>query len=84
MRVKSPLPETFVLIYSPRGECVIRPILFVAQRPSTTGVGQGKNVSLTAETDESDLRVVCKIIEAAIWYTSEERVDLESLLVQSC
>ncbi|KAJ4394623.1 hypothetical protein N0V93_003842 [Gnomoniopsis smithogilvyi] len=49
MRVRSPLPETFVLIYSPR--------------------------------DETDLRVVCKIIEAAIWYTVEERVDLESLLM---
>lgn len=31
-------------------------------------------------TDESDLRVVCKIIEAAIWYTVEERVDLEGLI----
>ncbi|KUI66256.1 hypothetical protein VM1G_01972 [Cytospora mali] len=47
---RSPLPETFVLIYAPR--------------------------------DESDLHVVCKIIEAAIWYTDEERVDLESLIRQ--
>ncbi|KAF3764807.1 hypothetical protein M406DRAFT_340336 [Cryphonectria parasitica EP155] len=43
---RSPLPETFVLVYSPR--------------------------------DESDLRVVCKIIEAAIWYTVEERVDIDA------
>ncbi|PSS03564.1 hypothetical protein BD289DRAFT_457744 [Coniella lustricola] len=48
---RSPLPETFVLVYSPR--------------------------------DESDLRVVCKIVEAAIWYTMEERVDIESLMFQS-
>ncbi|KUI57173.1 hypothetical protein VP1G_04558 [Cytospora mali] len=50
MTPRSPLPETFVLIYAPR--------------------------------DESDLHVVCKIIEAAIWYTDEERVDLESLIMQ--
>ncbi|ROW18428.1 hypothetical protein VPNG_00251 [Cytospora leucostoma] len=47
---RSPLPETFVLVYAPR--------------------------------DESDLRVVLKIIEAAIWYTDEERVDLEGLLTR--
>lgn len=34
-------------------------------------------------TDETDLRVVCKIIEAAIWYTVEEDVDLESLVIHS-
>ncbi|ROW11609.1 hypothetical protein VMCG_01336 [Cytospora schulzeri] len=50
MTPRSPLPETFVLVYAPR--------------------------------DESDLQVVCKIIEAAIWYTDEERVDLESLVTQ--
>lgn len=33
--------------------------------------------------DESDLRVVCKVIEAAIWYTVEERVDLVSLMQQA-
>lgn len=35
---------------------------------------------LTTPQDETDLRVVLKIIESAIWYTVEERVDLESLL----
>ncbi|CAN8099433.1 unnamed protein product [Discula destructiva] len=48
LRIRSPVPETFVLIYSPR--------------------------------DESELHVVCKIIEAAIWYTAEERVDLAPLM----
>lgn len=33
--------------------------------------------------DETDFRVVCQIIEAAIWYTTEERVDLESLIPSS-
>ncbi|KAK2610697.1 hypothetical protein N8I77_004107 [Diaporthe amygdali] len=50
MMPRSPLPETFVLVYAPR--------------------------------DETDLRVVLKIIESAIWYTVEERVDLEPLLEQ--
>ncbi|KAG8165357.1 hypothetical protein KVR01_005632 [Diaporthe batatas] len=50
MMPRSPLPETFVLVYAPR--------------------------------DDTDLRVVLKIIESAIWYTVEERVDLESLLEQ--
>lgn len=27
--------------------------------------------------DESDLRIVCRIIEAAIWYTIVERVELQ-------
>lgn len=28
-------------------------------------------------SDETDLRIVAKIVEAAIWYTMEEKVDLE-------
>lgn len=35
---------------------------------------------LTTTQDDTDLRVVLNIIESAIWYTVEERVDLESLL----
>ena len=30
--------------------------------------------------DENDLRIACKIIEAAIWYTASEKVDIEGLL----
>jgi hypothetical protein len=37
---------------------------------------------ITRPKDDTDLRVVLKIIESAIWYTVEERVDLESLLEQ--
>ncbi|KAK0631825.1 hypothetical protein B0T14DRAFT_12484 [Immersiella caudata] len=32
-----------------------------------------------APRDESDLRIVCKIIEAAIWYTTAEQVEVQSL-----
>ncbi|EGZ77200.1 hypothetical protein NEUTE2DRAFT_78399 [Neurospora tetrasperma FGSC 2509] len=42
--VRSPVPETFTMVYAPR--------------------------------DENDLRIVCKIIEAAIWYTACERVEI--------
>ncbi|KAJ9142067.1 hypothetical protein NKR23_g7416 [Pleurostoma richardsiae] len=37
-------------------------------------------VMVYAPRDETDLRIVAKIIESAIWYTLEERVDLESLI----
>ncbi|KAK3336727.1 hypothetical protein B0T19DRAFT_437455 [Cercophora scortea] len=30
-----------------------------------------------APRDESDLRIVCKIIEAAIWYTTAEQVEIQ-------
>ena len=30
--------------------------------------------------DENDLRIAYKIIEAAIWYTASEKVDIEGLL----
>ncbi|KAL8387625.1 hypothetical protein RB595_009783 [Gaeumannomyces hyphopodioides] len=42
--VRSPLPDTFMMIYAPR--------------------------------DQNDLRILCKIIEAAIWYTTAERIEL--------
>ncbi|KAK3497044.1 uncharacterized protein B0T23DRAFT_402236 [Neurospora hispaniola] len=42
--VRSPVPETFTMVYAPR--------------------------------DENDLRIVCKIIEAAIWYTACEKVEI--------
>lgn len=35
---------------------------------------------LTRFADENDLRIACKIIEAAIWYTASEKVDIEGLL----
>ena len=35
---------------------------------------------LTSHTDESDLRIACEIIEAAIWYTSSDKVDIDGLL----
>lgn len=37
-------------------------------------------VMIYAPRDESDLRIVLKIIESAIWYTTAEKVDLEGLL----
>lgn len=37
-------------------------------------------VLLTWCPDENDLRIACKIIEAAIWYTASEKVDIEGLL----
>ena len=30
--------------------------------------------------DETDLRIACRIIEAAIWYTTAEKVDLDMFL----
>jgi len=27
--------------------------------------------------DESDLQIVCKIVEAAIWYAAAEKVELQ-------
>ncbi|KAI6372243.1 hypothetical protein MCOR25_003762 [Pyricularia grisea] len=34
-------------------------------------------VMIYAPRDETDLRIVCKIVEAAIWYTAAERISLE-------
>lgn len=48
-------------------------------RPVRSG-RSGTNMLTIHPQDETDLRVVLKIIESAIWYTVEERVDLESLL----
>jgi hypothetical protein len=31
---------------------------------------------LSLAPDESDLRIVCKIIEAAVWYTIAEKVEI--------
>lgn len=28
-------------------------------------------------TDESDLKIVCRIVEAAIWYVIAEKVEIE-------
>jgi hypothetical protein len=36
----------------------------------------GRGLGLT-EADESDLRIVRKIIEAAIWYTTAEKVEIQ-------
>lgn len=35
MRVRSPLPETFVLVYSPRGEWILFPVVFCVFSPSS-------------------------------------------------
>jgi hypothetical protein len=35
---------------------------------------------LMTPLDENDLRIACKIIEAAIWYTTAEKVDMEGLI----
>ena len=32
--------------------------------------------SRVSRVDESDVAIVCKIVEAAIWYTSSERVEI--------
>ncbi|KAJ9155892.1 hypothetical protein NKR19_g4295 [Coniochaeta hoffmannii] len=37
-------------------------------------------VMVYAPRDENDLRIACKIIEAAIWYTASEKADIEGLL----
>ena len=63
--VHTPIPSTFVLIYAPRGTN--------AAVLQTDTKFEEANCGL----DESDLRIVSKIIESAIWYTLEERVDLE-------
>jgi hypothetical protein len=35
---------------------------------------------LTVAADENDAKIAAKIIEAAIWYTASEKVDIEGLL----
>lgn len=37
-------------------------------------------VMIYAPRDENDVKIVAKIIEAAIWYTASEKVDIEGLL----
>lgn len=37
-------------------------------------------VMIYAPRDENDLRIVCRIVEAAIWYTAAEKIKLESPL----
>lgn len=40
-------------------------------------------VMIYAPRDENDLKIVCKIIESAMWYTTAEKFDLEGLLPDS-
>lgn len=69
-----------MLIYSPRGECPSFLLVLLAALGRKSRKCEEVETLTKEHTDESDLRVVCKIIEAAIWYTVEERVDLVSLL----
>lgn len=78
MMPRSPLPETFVLVYAPRGE-MCSSGSFWTIFAVLWGCTEHADHPLK---DDTDLRVVLKIIESAIWYTVEERVDLESLLMQ--
>jgi hypothetical protein len=66
--VYTPVPSTFVMVYAPRGRLTSHiEVMF-------------REVMLTQFADENDLRIACKIIEAAIWYTASEKVDIEGLL----
>ena len=58
---------------------VTEPFVCVPPGPLCAG-RSGTNMLTIHPQDETDLRVVLKIIESAIWYTVEDRVDLESLL----
>ena len=61
--VKAPLPTTFVMIYAPRGE---PPLAFFLLFMTQTNL-----------TDESDLVIIARIIEAAIWYTMAQKIVLK-------
>lgn len=71
--VHTPVPNTFVMIYAPRGMFSLLPLTAVLQP------GRLELTELPGSLDDNDLRIVLKIIEAAIWYTTAEKVDLEGL-----
>lgn len=38
---------------------------------------RGGTLTSSGLLDENDVRIVCKIIEAAIWYTIAEQVEIQ-------
>ncbi|KAM0287003.1 hypothetical protein ACHAQH_000688 [Verticillium albo-atrum] len=64
-----PVPEEFLMVYAPRGE------LLVARGPSVRRL----LVAVLTCVDDQELQIVCRIIEAAIWYVTAEREQIEVL-----
>lgn len=66
------------MIYAPRGECLRFVGVVVVAVTRNRGRAPLSDSILThgAPPDESDLRIVRRIIEAAIWYTLSEHVEI--------
>jgi hypothetical protein len=67
--VRSPVPDTFTMIYAPRGKLCRR----------RTGSQPHCLLALRLTPwpqDENDIGIICRIIEAAIWYTASENVKI--------
>ena len=70
--IRSPVPTTFTMIYAPRGEFLERESMYSLDSCWLESPLKRMNCKI----DENDLRIVCKIVEAAIWYTTAEKVEI--------